>query len=414
MIARIPKSGCITRANCAHSDAISKLRVSMGGDEQWLAILGAALLLERTSFSDSRWAPYLAALPREESDVVASWPDDRRRFLAGTDIEQALRDERAQARSEWDGHVAKVVRDATSDVDDDSRPGFDDYLAARSVVSSRAFTVDDAVGVGLVPVADMFNHRTGGNHVCVADVEDASAIPAAARSAAGEPSMYVRVVSPANADDEVFNTYGELGNAKLLSSYGFAQRDNPADRVTLGVPALRAAAAMRGVEGASMASRLAWCERAGVLRDATEFHLSSEEPPPRELLLAIWILTANEEAFRTVRAAGEAARDDGETDVGARVAARAESIVGGGLRTSAANAVFAEALRRRRALYAEPPGGDPASWKTSLAILVASESAILAWHERDAEDTGEGEGNEKRRRVDAADSSPADAFSLFD
>ena len=96
------------------------------------------------------------------------------------------------------------------------------------------------------------------------------------------------------------------------------------------------------------------------------------------------------------------------------MAARAESIVGGGLRTSAANAVFAEALRRRRALYAEPPGGDPASWKTSLAILVASESAILAWHERDAEDTGEGEGNEKRRRVDAADSSPADAFSLFD
>ena len=37
----------------------------------------------------------------------------------------------------------------------------------------------------------------------------------------------VRVVSPADADDEVFNTYGELGNAKLLSSYGFAQRDNP-------------------------------------------------------------------------------------------------------------------------------------------------------------------------------------------
>lgn len=386
----------------------------MGGDEQWLAILGAALLLERTSSADSRWAPYLATLPREESGVVASWPDDRRRFLAGTDVEQALRDERAQARSEWDGHVAKVVRDATSDVDDDGRPGFDDYLAARSVVSSRAFTVDDAVGVGLVPIADLFNHRTGGNHVCVADVDDASAIPAAARSATGEPSMYVRVVSTADAGDEVFNTYGNLGNAKLLSSYGFAQRDNPADRVTLGVPALRAAAAMRGVEGASMASRLAWCERVGVMRDATEFHLSAEEPPPRDLLLALWVLTANEEAFRTVRAAGEAARDDGATDVGARVAARAESIVGGGLRTSAANAVFAEALRRRRALYAAPPGGDPASWKTSLAILVASESAILARHERDAEEMGEGEGNEKRRRVDAADASPADAFSLFD
>ena len=195
VIARIPKSGCITRANCARSDAISKLRVSMGGDEQWLAILGAALLLERTSFSDLGGHLILRA-PREESDVVASWPDDRRRFLAGTDIEQALRDERAQARSEWDGHVAKVVRDATSDVDDDSRPGFDDYLAADPSSPLAAFTVDDAVGVGLVPVADMFNHRTGGNHVCVADVEDAFAIPAAARSAAGEPSMYVRARVP--------------------------------------------------------------------------------------------------------------------------------------------------------------------------------------------------------------------------
>ena len=165
-----------------------------------------------------------------------------------------------------------------------------------------------------------------------------------------------------------------------------------------------------------MASRLAWCERVGAMCDTAEFHLSAEEPPPRELLLALWVLTANEEAFRTVRAAVEAARDDDATDVGARVVSRAESVVGGGLRTSAADAVFAETLRRRRALYAEPPGGDPASWKTSLAILVSSESAILARHERDAEEPGEGEGegNEKRRRVDAADASPADAFSLFD
>jgi len=53
-------------------------------------------------------------------------------------------------------------------------------------------------------------------------------------------------VKPANEAEEVFNTYGELGNAKLLCSYGFTQIDNPADGVTIGLPALRAAAALVG------------------------------------------------------------------------------------------------------------------------------------------------------------------------
>lgn len=39
------------------------------------------------------------------------------------------------------------------------------------------------------------------------------------------------------------NTYGEKGNADLLSKYGFALRDNPFTAVSLDKPALLAAAA---------------------------------------------------------------------------------------------------------------------------------------------------------------------------
>ena len=42
--------------------------------------------------------------------------------------------------------------------------GFRAFLAAASLVASRAFHVDDAHGQGLVPVADLFNHA-GGEHV---------------------------------------------------------------------------------------------------------------------------------------------------------------------------------------------------------------------------------------------------------
>ena len=114
------------------------------------------------------------------------------------------------------------------------------------MASSRAFTVDPTVGAGLVPIADLFNHRTGGHHVRLTDDPEDP----------GGGFLVVRCVAPADPGEEVFNSYGVLGNAKLLRSYGFAQPNNPADVVTFDVPAVRAAAAMRGVAGERVAARL--------------------------------------------------------------------------------------------------------------------------------------------------------------
>ena len=38
---------------------------------------------------------------------------------------------------------------------------------------------------------------------------------------------------PLQAGQEIFNTYGELGNAELVAKYGFALPDNPFDKLTL-------------------------------------------------------------------------------------------------------------------------------------------------------------------------------------
>ena len=44
--------------------------------------------------------------------------------------------------------------------------GFEDYLAARTLIASRSFQVDDHYhGVGMVPLADIFNHKTGAEDV---------------------------------------------------------------------------------------------------------------------------------------------------------------------------------------------------------------------------------------------------------
>ena len=407
-VARIPSSACFTCENCAHADAVRKVKLSAGEDE-WLASLGTALVLERTLGSSSRWNAYLDSLPHSEPDVVMMWSEDgeRRRYLCGTDIEQSLRDERAAARTEWTRHVKPVLdtlRGAAKDV------GFDDFLAARSVASSRAFTVNPRVGAGLVPIADLFNHRTGGHHVYLSDARGTAAV-SERDEGSDDDALFVRVVKASKAGEEVFNTYGELGNAKLLCSYGFAQLDNPADKVTIGVPALRAAAALRGVSGAQIATRLAWCDAIGLCDDETTFELRLGADPPDVLLLVSWVLASTDDRFDAVRAVKTGGD---ETSIAAALKETIESGARGGLKDESALGIILETLRRRRGMYVSLPhdGDETATWKSSLSILLDSERAIISGCERYLEQHGNATDAESKRRK--VESPSEDAFNLFD
>lgn len=463
VLVRIPTSACLTSVNCKHSASVLEAQKSLG-EKEWLAVLGFALLLERggggggsdtssSCSSSSRWAPYLAVLPVSESNVVMMWSDEQRRYLAGTDVEQALRDERAHARVEWEGHIKPIVAKLEGADKRESAYTFEQYLAARSVVSSRAFTINPVVGVGLVPIADLFNHRTGGHHVHLTDLDDKLAIPeitrktpppakeGVARPSSGESDcMFMKIVRPVNEGEEVFNTYGELGNAKLLCSYGFAQMDNPADLVTIGLPALRAAAALRGVSGAQIAARLAWCVVNGVCDDETTFHLKARSVPSDALLLVLWILATTDRQFDAVRKAMEPLSDEKgnetssssssmKTETISHIASIAASQ--GGLKEKKSLQILSETLRRRMALYAGAPADDGDSiWKSNISILLNSEKEIirsceqylrseLHLEENVMIDNG-GIGENRKRKVDGGSSdegapkAPQDAFSLFD
>ena len=87
-----------------------------------------------------------------------------RELLAGTEIEQSMRDELSAAKREWDRVVSKVFEKHGV------KCSFDYFHAARTVVSSRAFTMTPSRN-GLVPIADAFNHRTGEHDVNVGDGE---------------------------------------------------------------------------------------------------------------------------------------------------------------------------------------------------------------------------------------------------
>ena len=482
----MPVSRCLTRSACAHADTVRRIRDDIGDDTQWLAALGAALLLERASFSANekvsskknenassettettirtryaRLSGYVATLPRREANVVASWPEERRRFLAGTDVERALRCERSAARREWEGYVKTRVREAARrDGASETFPTFREYLDARSVVSSRAFLVTDAEGPGLVPIADLFNHRTGGHHVAMR-LLDGDGSDGASSKKTSDATLVAVVSSRVEKGAEVFNTYGALGNATLLNSYGFTQENNPEDTVSVSVPDVRAAAAMRGAPGPLVAKRLAACfsSRRAPFQEHALFPLrktrslvgleGSPLEPPTALLVALWAVTATDEAFASAEReiagetaglggsghpAEEAGRDAAAAAAAALWRAAAERAeVSGTIFTAAASEVFLEILDRRRRMYVDVPedyreddsiqhDAETGGWRASLRILVESERAVVDAHaaetkRRLAAFRGEFRADElddAKRRKTAVVAEAEDPFALFD
>ena len=350
VLCRIPKSWCLT-ARTGSITSVLPSSVLADLDEAGLIL---AVMYERALGECSPWAPYFACLPPDAEPLPYLWPNERAaEWLEGTEVFARLvadaplmredhrrimdvcREHAATLRAFFPDGVApepkvpakvlgakeddeKATRDEDdSDADSDSESeaeeaedgpaGYRAFLAAASFVASRAFQVDARNGQGLVPVADLFNHRGGGGeHVHVEgddeDEDDADdegdddsddfanesdeegleeemmrlrgedgeatfeefeasaedAVPAdplrkplvpgpvaydedeldddanvAGLDAGCDGYLTLTATRAANVGEELFNTFGDHGNALLLHKYGFAEWDNDAGGVTI-------------------------------------------------------------------------------------------------------------------------------------------------------------------------------------
>jgi hypothetical protein len=109
---------------------------------------------------ESHFYEYLKSIPRRE-DVPILWPAEHRAQLQGTEVHQLSVDMWAAANYEWQVYVLPLWQEFPDECPE-THFSLERYLEMRSVVTSRAFRVDEHHGIGLVPVADMFNHITGG------------------------------------------------------------------------------------------------------------------------------------------------------------------------------------------------------------------------------------------------------------
>ncbi|BGO88554.1 hypothetical protein NBRC10512_004653 [Rhodotorula toruloides] len=193
----------------------------------------------------SRWHVYLASCPTEEVPVALLWDDgEASTWLEGTQVECEAR-RLGMNRSRLRDFYTSTALPLFTQLANSATPSFETFARAYSLVSSRAFQVDAYHSLALVPLADIFNHsdpphvhfasetwvcpECGKLERCEHDEEGDVTYQAKATVVTEDDTCDMVVERAIEAGEEVFNTYGQLSNAKLLASYGFLLEANEHD-----------------------------------------------------------------------------------------------------------------------------------------------------------------------------------------
>ena len=254
VVPSIPKSACLSARTSSCAPQLIAERLGGG------LALNVAIMYERALGEKSRWYGYFSILPsRGERTLPLFWNADesgaskgRAPFfeaLKGTELSEHVKEDVKNLREDYVENVVNglcVNHPQIFDPDvHDARKNpeaFQNYLEAASLSASRAFFIGDVAGEALVPIADMFNHRTDAESVRVfgADDEEAEVGSAAEEDSDSESvsltgALEIHACAFVKRGAELFNTFGRQNNASLLHKYGFCERDNRHTTVTLDV-----------------------------------------------------------------------------------------------------------------------------------------------------------------------------------
>ncbi|KAK9011467.1 hypothetical protein V6N11_044317 [Hibiscus sabdariffa] len=322
VVATIPKTACLTIKTSGAWELID----SAGLDG--LLGLSVALMYEKSLGQDSPWAGYLQLLPRQECLPLVWTLGEVDSLLSGTELHKAIKEDKTLMYEDWKENILPLVYSAPESLDPSSF-SVEEYFAARSLISSRSFMIDEHHGSGMVPLADLFNHKTGAEDVHFTSVspnqeyeDDADSensdksepskisdhderasssensyihSDSDHSSMSGEDTMMLQMimVREVKSGDEVFNTYGSLGNAALLHRYGFTEPNNPFDIVNVDLElVLKWGCSL--FSSRYCRSRLSLWRKLDLSGCASEdseyFEISSDGEPEMELLTLLYIM----------------------------------------------------------------------------------------------------------------------------
>lgn len=281
VLAKIPKTSCIT----IHTSKISDILA----EEGFAGGLGLviAVWFEKGIGLASKWAGYFDSI-QEKEYLPIFWTDEELALLQGTEIDPSgVGSDIQDIMHDYTHHAVPLMqrhRDIFRNMSDTS---VESFMKAASLVASRAFGVDDIHGDGMVPLADVFNHKVSvvqlseeyaihGAESSSSDSDAHEDVESSEFSSPGDTDLvsfpqpcargpdailercgmtcangldlrlHIAIIddtrndclqimsaSPLHKGEEVFNTYGELGNADLVKKYGFCVPENPFTYVNL-------------------------------------------------------------------------------------------------------------------------------------------------------------------------------------
>ncbi|CAJ1976376.1 unnamed protein product [Sphenostylis stenocarpa] len=355
VVAKMPKEACLTTKTSGAREIIEE-----AGLDGHLG-LAFAIMYERSLGGDSPWNGYLQLLPYQESVPIVWTLNEVNELLCGTELHQTVQEDKALIYEDWKENILPLLDLAPLKLN----PKFfaiEQYFAAKSLISSRSFEIDDYHGSGMVPLADLFNHKTGAEDVHFtamssnddSDSDDddstndgalneevaftqsssvdmtASNIANAGNCTAsdlesssdseGDTSMLEMImIKDVSSGTEVFNTYGLLGNAALLHRYGFTEQDNSYDIVNIDMELVLQWCSSTFSDRHSRA-RVALWRRLGYSacgnQNSEYFEISFDGEPQIELLILLHIMLLPDNAYQKLDLSVSVTGNSHESNVG--------------------------------------------------------------------------------------------------
>ncbi|XP_042502444.1 N-lysine methyltransferase setd6 isoform X2 [Macadamia integrifolia] len=315
LVATIPKSACLTIQTSAARDIIED--AGLAG----LLGLAVALMYEKSLGEASAWAGYLQLLPDRECVPLVWTLDELDSLLYGTELHKAVKEDKNLFYEDWKECILPLIANGPFKLNPNCF-GVEQYFAARSLISSRSFEIDDYHGSGMVPLADLDNdledNRDGSciNKLSTEDHhfrENTSSSSLSGKYSLNDnhvgyspnyeddpTALEIIIVKAVEAGAEVFNTYGSMGNAALLHRYGFTEPDNPFDIVNIELDTVlewtKSLYSSRYVRARlSLWRRLRFSGCVGLTSEY--FEISSDGKPQLDLLILLYFIFLTEEAY---------------------------------------------------------------------------------------------------------------------
>lgn len=166
----------------------------------------ALFLATELKNTSSPWLPYLNSLPTNLENFPIFFNSFHLNLLQNSSLLQMIQIQRQEIEEDFQliSHLNLC--------------SFEEFLKAKLTVSSRLHSIkSDKDESGLVPLADMFNHKAGSTTGWFFDFDS--------------QSFCIQTNQVYEKGQEICIDYGDKSNVRLMIGYGFAVEDNEFDEV---------------------------------------------------------------------------------------------------------------------------------------------------------------------------------------